>query len=141
MILFLASFVDERVFACFGLVVIWWKIGSCRPDAWTWRRIFSVDRYVLAACFAVLLHGFIRYYLTVSRGFHLPLGDTGGVGFSTMRKGWTVFSPSILAPFKGLSLFAVLAAIVAAANRKWAVLISTTVIVAAVLVQSFAVRK
>ena len=137
--LFLASFVDERVFACFGFVVIWWKCCSSRSDAWNWRRIYSVDRYVVAASAALLLHGIIRYYLTVSRGFHLPTGDSSGVGFGTIRNSWTVFSPSIIAPFKGLSLFPVLAATVAVARRKWAVLLATAVVVAVVLVQSFAV--
>ncbi|MCX6896748.1 MAG: hypothetical protein NTZ16_14915, partial [Verrucomicrobia bacterium] len=138
-LLFLASFVDERSFACFGFVVLWWKLTANKPEAWTWRRIFAVDRYVLAAAAAILLHGCIRHYLTVARGFHLPTGDSAGVGFANVRESWKVFSPSILAPFKGLSLFAVLAALVAAASRNWALLFCTAAVTAVMLLQSFAV--
>jgi len=137
--LFLASFVDERVFACFGFVVIWWKCWAHRPEAWTWRNMCSIDRYVLAASAAILLHGAIRYYLTSERGFHLPTGDAAGVGFGNIRESWIVFSPSIIAPFKGLSLFPVLAAVVAAARRNWPILLVTAAVVAVLLAQSFAV--
>lgn len=137
--LFLASFVDERVFACFGFVVIWWKCWSYKPEDWNWRKFFAIDRYVLAASAAIIVHGAIRYYLTVARGFHLPIGDAAGVGLGNIRESWKVLSPSIIAPFEGLTLFPLLAAIVAISRRKCAVLIVTTVVITALLAQSFAV--
>lgn len=120
LVVFLSGFTDERVFACLGFVLIWWKVQAQGATNCGLRDLVRPDRFVTAIVGGVVLNLGVRAVLHHAYGLSVPT-SAGGMGLPMVRSHFLYAPIALLPPLEAMWLLVLLAGLGLWVHRRLAV--------------------